>query len=106
MAWFVLIVAGLFEVAWATLLDATKGFTKLWPTLGFLAALAVSMYLLSVATRTIPIGTAYAVWVGIGAVGAFAVAVLINGQATSPAQVVAMACLIASIVAVKATATH
>ena len=67
MAWLVLIIAGLFEVAWASLLPATKGFTKVWPTVAFGAALAVSMYLLSIAARTLPIGTAYAVWVGIGA---------------------------------------
>lgn len=104
MAWIVLIVAGLFEVAWASLLDATKGFTRLWPTVGFLVTLAISMYLLSVATRTIPVGTGYAVWVGIGAVGAFLVGVFVKGDPTSPAQIVAIAALVASIIAVKLTA--
>lgn len=106
MPWLILIVAGLFEVAWATLLDATKGFTRLWPTVGFVTTLAISMYLLSVATRNIPIGTAYAVWVGIGAAGTFAVAVLVNDEPTSLAQVLAMTALVASIIAVKLTATH
>jgi quaternary ammonium compound-resistance protein SugE len=106
MAWLVLVVAGLFEVAWATLLDQSKGFTRLVPSMGFFVTLAVSMYLLSVATRTIPIGTAYAVWVGIGAVGAFLVAVLVLRQATNPAQVAAIAALVVSVVAVKLTAAH
>jgi quaternary ammonium compound-resistance protein SugE len=106
MAWFVLIVAGLFEVVWASLLDSTRGFTRIAPTVGFLVALGVSMYLLSVATRTIPIGTGYAVWVGIGALGTFVTAVAIRGQSTSPAQLAAITALVASIVAVKLTASH
>jgi quaternary ammonium compound-resistance protein SugE len=104
VAWIVLIVAGLFEVAWASLLDTTKGFTRLWPTVGFLSTLAISMYLLSVATRTIPVGTGYAVWVGIGAVGAFLVGVFVKGDPTSVGQVVAISALVVSIIAVKATA--
>ncbi|MGA9276930.1 DMT family transporter [Ilumatobacter sp.] len=104
MAWIILIIAGLFEVAWASLLGETKGFTRLVPTLGFLATLGTSMYLLSVATRTIPIGTGYAVWVGIGAVGAFLVGTLIRGDETNPAQVIAVGALVVSIIAVKATA--
>lgn len=106
MAWLVLVVAGMFEVAWATLLDSTRGFTRLWPTVGFLVTLAVSMYLLSVATRSIPIGTGYAVWVGVGAVGTFAVNVSFRGQATNVAQLAAITALIAAIVAVKLTASH
>ena len=106
MPWLILVVAGLFEVAWASLLGETKGFTRVVPTIGFLLTLAISMFLLDVATRTIPIGTGYAVWVGIGAVGAFLVAVLFRGQSTSTGQVLAIAALVASIVAVKLTATH
>ena len=104
MAWFILIVAGLFEVVWASLLDQTKGFTRFVPTIGFLVALGISMYLLSVATRSIPVGTGYAVWVGIGAVGAFLVGVLIKGDDTNPGQVLAISALVASIIAVKLTA--
>jgi quaternary ammonium compound-resistance protein SugE len=106
MAWLVLVIAGLFEVAWAVLLGESKGFSRPLPTVGFVATLAVSMYLLSVAVRTIPIGTAYAVWVGIGAVGAFAVSVALLGERTTPAQLVSMAALVASILAVKLTASH
>ena len=106
MSWLILVVAGLFEVVWATLLGETKGFTRVVPTIGFLLALAVSMVLLQIATRTIPIGTGYAVWVGIGAIGAFLVAVLFRGQPTSTAQVLSIAALLVSIIAVKLTATH
>jgi quaternary ammonium compound-resistance protein SugE len=105
MAWIVLIIAGLFEVAWASLLDQTKGFTRLVPTVGFVVTLAISMYLLSVATRTIPVGTGYAVWVGIGATGAFLVSVLVKHEPTNTGQVVAMFALVASIIAVKLTAS-
>lgn len=106
MSWFVLVVAGLFEVAWASLLGETKGFTRVVPTVGFVLTLAISMFLLQVATRTIPIGTGYAVWVGIGAVGTFLVAVVFRGQSTSVGQVLAIAALVAAIIAVKLTATH
>ncbi len=106
MAWSILVVAGLFEVAWASLLDSSKGFTRLGPTLGFVVTLATSMYLLSWATRTLPIGTAYAVWVGIGAVGTFLVAVLVKNEPTSLGQIAAVGALVASIVAVKLTAVH
>lgn len=104
MAWTVLIIAGLFEVAWASLLDETEGFSRPGPTVGFLVTLAISMYLLSAATKTIPIGTGYAVWVGIGSVGAFLVGVFVKGDETSTAQVAAIGALVASIVAVKLTA--
>jgi quaternary ammonium compound-resistance protein SugE len=106
MSWLILVVAGLFEVAWASLLGETKGFTRPLPTVAFVLALGISMLLLHIATRTVPIGTGYAVWVGIGAVGAFLVAVLVRGQSTSVGQVLAIAALVASIIAVKLTATH
>ncbi len=105
MAWMFLIVAGLLEVAWASLLDATKGFTKPAPTAGFLATLAASMYLLSLATRTIPISIGYAIWVGIGLVGTLAVGILVEGDQPSANQIAAVAALAASIAAVKLTAS-
>lgn len=104
MPWIVLIVAGLFEVAWASLLDRSDGFSRLWPSVGFVLTLGASMWLLALAVRSIPLGTAYAVWVGIGATGTFLVAVLVRGQQTNPAQVVAVMALVASIAAVKLTA--
>jgi quaternary ammonium compound-resistance protein SugE len=69
MAWILLIISGLLEVAWALGIRATDGFTRFWPSLYTLATMAVGIYLLSLATRTLPIGTAYAVWTGMGAVG-------------------------------------
>jgi len=106
MAWITLLAAGLFEVAWAILLGETKGFTRVAPTAGFVVTLAISMVLLHLATREIPIGTAYAVWVGIGAVGAYLVSTVVRGQPTNVGQVAAMGALVASIVAVKLTAAH
>lgn len=104
MAWLLLIVAGLFEVVWASLLAETRGFSRPWPTVGFVVALAVSMFLLAAAVRTLPVGTAYAVWVGIGAIGTALVGVTFRHQATSPSNLVALAALVAAIVAVKVTA--
>ena len=69
MSWTYLVIAGLFEIAWAIGLKYTEGFSRLWPVLGTLACMAVSFFLLSLSLKTIPIGTAYAVWTGIGAAG-------------------------------------
>jgi quaternary ammonium compound-resistance protein SugE len=106
VAWILLVVAGLFEVVWASLLPQTEGFRRALPTLGFGVALAVSMVLLAVAVRTLPVGTAYAVWVGIGAVGTFLVSVVIRREPTDLPNVLAMSVLVAAIVAVKLTAPH
>jgi quaternary ammonium compound-resistance protein SugE len=104
LSWIILIVAGVLEVAWALTLPATQGFTKLPQTIAFLVLLAGSMYGLAVATRSIPIGTAYAVWVGIGAVGTVALGIVLKGEPASFTRVLALAALVASIVAVKVTA--
>ncbi|HSJ90794.1 MAG TPA: multidrug efflux SMR transporter [Ilumatobacter sp.] len=106
MAWFLLIVAGLFEVVWASLLPRTHGFSRPWPTLGFISALGVSMFLLAVAVRTLPVGTAYAVWVGIGAVGTVLVGVTLQHQNTNLPNLLALGGLVAAIAAVKLTAPH
>ena len=106
MAWLLLTVAGLFEVVWASLLAETLGFSRLWPTVGFIVALALSMMLLAAAVRTLPVGTAYAVWVGIGAVGTVLVGVALRHQATNPANLLALAGLVTAIVAVKVTTPH
>jgi quaternary ammonium compound-resistance protein SugE len=85
MAWTILIIAGVFEIAWAIGLKYTNGLTRLWPTVGTVAALAVSMVLLGAAVRTLPIGTAYAVWTGIGAAGTALLGLwLFNEPATLP----------------------
>jgi quaternary ammonium compound-resistance protein SugE len=69
MSWFILFIAGLFEIAWAIGLKYSSGFTKLWPTVFTLIAMVTSMGMLSYSVKTLPVGTAYAVWTGIGAVG-------------------------------------
>lgn len=106
MAWLILVVAGLLEVVWASLLPATRGFTRLGPSVGFVVALAASMVLLSFAVRTIPVGTAYAVWVGIGAVGASIAGAAIYRDTMTVAQMAALALLVSGIVAVRLTSTQ
>ena len=103
MPWIVLIIAGLLEVAWAAALPATRGLTRPGPTALFLVALAGSMYLLARATRTIPLGTAYVVWVGIGAVGAALVGLAFHGDPATPARLGFLTLLLVSVVGLKLT---
>lgn len=103
-AWFVLIIAGLLEVCWAASLKSTEGFTRLIPTLFFVATLAGSMYLLAVAARTLPIGTAYAVWVGIGAAGTAVAGIVLHAETVSFTRVFFLLVLVGSIVGLKLTA--
>jgi quaternary ammonium compound-resistance protein SugE len=102
--WLLLVVAGLLEVAWAAALPATHGLTRPLPTAAFVAALAGSMFLLAQATRDIPLGTAYVVWVGIGAVGAVIVGAAVHGDPVTPARTAFLVLLLVAIVGVKATA--
>ena len=101
MAWIYLALAGLAEIGWAVGLKYTEGFTRLWPTVGTAAALAASMGLLAFAMRTLPLGTAYAVWTGIGAVGAFAVGVFVLGESASLTRVLAAALIVGGLVLMK-----
>jgi quaternary ammonium compound-resistance protein SugE len=103
VAWFLLVVAGLLEVVWAALLPATGGFRQPWPTAGFLLALSGSMALLGKAAATIPLGTAYAVWVGIGVVGTVLVGVVAHGDPPSPLRFGFLALLLVAIVGLKVT---
>lgn len=106
MPWILLVVAGLLEVAWASLLPATHGLTRFVPTVGFVTLLAASMLLLAKASETIPLGTAYSVWVGIGAVGSATVGVVVHGDAASAARVGFLALLVISIVGLKLSSGH
>lgn len=106
MAWLLLVFAGLLEVAWASVMPSTHGLTRPLPTAGFLVLLAASMLALSTATRSIPLGTAYAVWVGIGAVGAAVVGIVRDGDPASPARLAFMAMLVGSVIGLKATSAH
>ena len=103
MAWFILVIAGLLEIAWAIGLKYTHGFTKLWPSVLTIAAIVASMYLLGGAARTLPIGTAYAVWVGIGAAGTATLGVLLFGEPLPPARAACLIMLVAAIVGLKLT---
>ncbi len=104
MAWFTLVVAGLFEVAWSLGMKSTQGFTRPLPSVLTVAAIVASMVALAHAARTLPIGTAYAVWVGIGAVGAAVGGVVLYGEALSPARALFLAMLVVSLVGLKLTA--
>lgn len=101
MAWFILVVAGLLEVVWAVGLKYTQGFTRFWPSTWTLAAIVGSMVLLAKATKTLPIGTAYGVWVGIGAVGTAAAGIVLFGESTSPTRLASLALVLAGIVGLK-----
>lgn len=101
MPWVLLVIAGLFEVVWAVGLKYTEGFTRLWPTVGTLAAMAVSFWLLSAAMRSLPIGTAYAVWVGVGAVGTVALGIVLFDEPANAARIISVLLVVAGIVGLK-----
>jgi quaternary ammonium compound-resistance protein SugE len=103
MAWVYLIVAGLLEVGWAIGLKYTEGFTRLWPSVLTVGGIAASMILLAIAARTIPIGTAYAVWVGIGAVGAVILGIVLFDEPRDAMRLVFVGLLIVSLVGLKLT---
>lgn len=101
MAWILLVIAGLLEVAWASVLPATDGLTRPVPTAGFLALLALSMVALAKAAESIPIGTAYAVWVGIGAVGTAVVGIGLHGDPATPVRLAFLVLLVVAILGLK-----
>ena len=103
MAWLVLVVAGLFEVGWAIGLKYTEGFTRFWPSAATIAAMVVSVVLLGWAMRTLPVGTAYAVWTGIGAVGTVALGIMLFGEPATIARLVCVALIVSGIVGLKLT---
>ncbi|WBY01316.1 quaternary ammonium compound efflux SMR transporter SugE [Ramlibacter tataouinensis] len=103
MAWLVLVVAGLFEVGWAIGLKYTEGFTRLWPTVGTVVAMTISVVLLGLAMRTLPVGTAYAVWTGIGAIGTVILGIVLFGDPATIARLVCVGLILAGIVGLKLT---
>jgi quaternary ammonium compound-resistance protein SugE len=103
MPWILLVVAGLLETCWAVGLKYTQGFTRLWPSLFVGVTLAASMVLLSLAARSLPIGTAYAVWVGIGALGAAVLGVVLFHEPLTPARLGFLALLLIAIIGLKVT---
>ena len=103
MNWLILVVAGFFEVVWAVCLKYSNGFTKLWPSVWTVVSMAISVALLGYAMRGLPVGTAYAVWVGIGAVGTAVLGVILFGEPADAGRLVSLALILAGIVALKLT---
>jgi quaternary ammonium compound-resistance protein SugE len=106
MAWLYLVVAGLLEVGWAVGLKYTEGFTRLWPSVWTGVCLLLSMLLLALAVRELPIGTAYAVWTGIGAVGTALLGVLLFGEPRDAARLLCIALIVAGILGLKLVSPH
>lgn len=96
-----LILAGLFEVGWAIGLKYTDGFTRLWPTVGTVLAMMISLGLLGIAMKTLPVGTAYAIWVGVGAVGTATLGIFLLGEPANAGRVLSLALIVAGIVGLK-----
>ncbi|WP_322105057.1 quaternary ammonium compound efflux SMR transporter SugE [Paraburkholderia sp. J41] len=103
MCWFLLLIAGLLEVAWAAGLKTSEGFTRLWPSVFTVVTALVSFGLLAMAMRQLPLGTAYAVWTGIGAVGAFVFGIVMMGEAVSAARIASATLIVLGIVGLKLT---
>ncbi len=101
MNWAILFVAGLLEIGWAIGLKYTDGFTRFWPTVGTVAAMVASLALLGIAMRSLPVGTAYAVWVGVGAVGTALLGIVLLGEAVNAARIFSLALIVAGIVGLK-----
>ncbi|MFD8937685.1 quaternary ammonium compound efflux SMR transporter SugE [Streptomyces sp. NPDC059578] len=106
MAWILLIIAGVLEVGWAIGMKYTEGFTRLWPSVFTGAGIVASMILLSYAAKTLPIGTAYGVWVGIGAGGAAILGMLVLGEPATAARIFFIALLLVAVIGLKATSGH
>lgn len=101
MSWILLVLAGLFEVAWAIGLKYTQGFTRLWPSLGTLAAMAVSLGLLGIAMKNLPVGTAYAVWVGVGAVGTVVLGIVLFDEPLNALRIGSVLLIVLGLVGLK-----
>ena len=106
MAWFVLLIAGVLEVGWAVGLKYTEGFTRLWPSLATVTAMAASLALLGVALRTLPIGTAYAIWTGIGTVGTVIAGIYLFGEPATFVRLICVFLIVSGIVGLKLVTTH
>ncbi len=105
MAWVYLFVAGVFEIVWATGLKYTEGFTQLWPSVGTVLAMGVSFWFLSLALKTIPMGTAYAVWTGIGAVGVAILGIVLFDESRDLVRLFCILVIVAGIVGLRLSTT-
>ena len=101
MNWIALVVAGLFEIGWAVGLKYADGFTRLWPSVATIVAMVLSVVLLGWATRTLPLGTAYAVWVGVGAVGTAIVGMILFAEPATAGRLLSLGLVVAGIIGLK-----
>ena len=101
MAWIYLIIAGLLEIAWAIGLKHTEGFSRLWPSVATISAMIASFGLLAAALKTIPIGTGYAVWTGIGAAGTAIIGMVFLGESREALRIVCIALIVAGVIGLK-----
>lgn len=101
MAWVILVIAGFFEVGWAIGLKYAEGFTRLWPTIWTVLAMIMSLWLLGIAMKSLPVGTAYSVWVGVGAVGTVMLGIVLLGEPANGARLISVALIIAGIIGLK-----
>jgi len=105
MSWFILFIAGLFEIGWAIGLKYTEGFTRLWPTVGTVTSMIISLWLLGVALKSLPVGTAYAIWVGVGAVGTAILGMTLLQEPVTTLRVLSLALIVAGIAGLKFAST-
>lgn len=105
MAWIYLVTAGILEIVWAYTMKQSEGFTRVTPTIITIVTMIGSFGLLSVAMRTLPLGTAYTIWTGIGAVGAFLVGIFVLGELASPMRIAAAALIVSGLVMMKLSAS-
>lgn len=103
MNWLILIIAGLFEIVWAIGLKYTEGFTRLWPSVITLVAMQISIVLLSIAMKSLSVGTAYAVWVGVGAVGTALLGIALFGEAANIGRLLSLGLIVIGIIGLKLT---
>jgi quaternary ammonium compound-resistance protein SugE len=101
LEWIILVIAGLFEVGWAIGLKYTEGFTRFWPSVGTAAAMVISVVLLGIAMKTLPVGTAYAVWTGIGTVGAVILGIILFNDSATFTRLLCVGLIVAGIIGLK-----
>ena len=106
MAWIILVLAGLFEIGWAVGLKYTEWFTRLWPSLWTVGAMVLSLTLLGLALRTLPLGTAYAIWTGIGTVGTALLGIWLFGEPATALRLLCIGLILAGIVGLKLVSSH
>ncbi|MEZ4524567.1 MAG: quaternary ammonium compound efflux SMR transporter SugE [Desulfobacterales bacterium] len=104
MNWILLFLAGMFEFGWAIGLKYSQGFTRLWPSIGTVISMLVSLWLLGIAMKGLPVGTAYSVWVGIGAAGTVILGIVLFGEPANPARLLSVSLILAGIIGLKLSA--